>query len=65
MTSKVVISAHCSDNKQVRIIQSGVWNGENKEEISTIENGEVIDLIFYDDMIISVQEVTKTPNVAV
>lgn len=59
MTSRVVISAHCADSKQVQIIQGGVWNGENREEINTIENGEVKDMVFYDDMVISVREVTK------
>jgi hypothetical protein len=59
MTSKVVISAHCADNKQVLIVQSGNWNGENREETTTIENGEVKDLVFYDDMMISVIEVVK------
>lgn len=59
MTSRVVISAHCSDDKCVHITQSGSWNGADRLVIKTIENGETHDMIFYDDMSITVKEIKK------
>lgn len=60
MTSRVVISAHCADDKQVMMVQSGSWNGEAREKITFIQNGKTKDLVFYDDMMISVREVKAT-----
>lgn len=60
MTSKVVISAHCGDDKQVMLVQSGAWNGEAREELTFIPNDETRELVFYDDMMISMREVKAT-----
>lgn len=55
MTSVVKISAHCSDNKFVRVTLS---DGDQVKETVELKNGESVEKYIYDNLAVSVCEVT-------
>ncbi len=56
MTTNVIVNAHCSDTKEVKV--SITDNGDSVEEI-TLQDGESVDRCVYDGLEISVKEVEK------
>lgn len=63
MTSQVKVSAHCSDNKEVRVTVTGVINHETGEigviEQFTLQNGETAERCIYDSRHVQAVEVLK------
>ena len=63
MTSQVKVSAHCSDNKEVRVTVTGVVNHETGEvgviEQFTLQNGETAERFIYDSRYVQAVEVLK------
>lgn len=58
MTSRVTVSAHCSNDKEVVIIETdNVDPSVNKRTL--IQNGEVYETVIYDDRVVTAQEVLK------
>lgn len=58
MTSRVVISAHCTDDKEVVIIETdNVDPSINKRTL--IQNGETYETAIYDQRVVTTQEVLK------
>ena len=58
MTSKITIEAHCSDDKEV-VVKTYVIGKAGNKEISYVANGESLELVFYDDMVVSATEMPK------
>lgn len=63
MTSIVKVSAHCSDDKEVRVTITGVTDHGTGAvgviEEFTMQNGESADRAIYDSRVINVVEVLK------
>jgi hypothetical protein len=53
MTTTVKVSAHCATTKEVKIHVSG-------ELHTTLQDGESIEVLAYDDRVIEVKEILKT-----
>jgi len=58
MTSRVEVFAHCSDNKEVVVIQTDNVD-PNFNERTLIQNGENKSFYIYDDRVVTAQEVLK------
>jgi hypothetical protein len=54
MTSKVEVSAHCPDSKQVRVVVSA---GAGEVERRLLKNGETATLYIYDSRAVSAEEI--------
>ena len=52
MTTNVVVTAHCSEDKEVVVS----INSENTGEVHTLKDGESGEWVVYDDLEISVKE---------
>ena len=55
MTTTVIIKAHCSSDKEVKVIVRDKLTGED----FTLQDGETAEHYVYDEREISVQEVLK------
>lgn len=56
MTTNVIVNAHCANDKEVKIRITDT--GELAKEI-TLQDGESIEQVVYDDLVISVWEEEK------
>jgi hypothetical protein len=56
MTTTVKVSAHCADDKQVRVTVSG---DNNVEPPQFIQNGEEAQVVVYDDRVVRIREEDK------
>ena len=63
MTSNVKVSAHCSDDKEVRVTVTGITNHATGEvgviEEFTLQNGESAERAIFDSREIQATEVLK------
>jgi len=54
MTTTVIVKAHCSPDKEVRITRT------DPEEVTILQDGETFEQVVYDERTISVTEFLKT-----
>ena len=63
MTSQVKVSAHCTEDKEVRVTVTGVINHETGEvgviEQFTLQDGETAERAIYDSRYVQAVEVFK------
>lgn len=58
MTTTIKVSAHCSEDKEVNVSIADSVSGNIKENV-TIQNGETLERVVYDDLVLSVCERKK------
>lgn len=54
MTTTVIIQAHCSPDKEVRVVRT------DPEEVTILQDGETLSQVVYDERTIVVAEFLKT-----
>ena len=59
MTSTVIIKAHCTDDKIVRVVETDFGTPKHDEIEHRLEDGSELNLVVYDDKCILVQEELK------
>ena len=59
MTTTVTVAAHCSPEKEVRVIITDEQNEDFEAEIITLQDGETQDYHIYDGREIYVKEIEK------
>jgi hypothetical protein len=60
MTTNVIIQAHCSADKEVKVIINDNTTG-SRVKVITLQDGETSEQSVYDGLEIGIQEVLKTP----
>lgn len=63
MTSTVKITAHCSNDKEVRVFRLEDNDNSLNHYLTTVQNGETQEFSIYDDFFIIAQEVLKTQDI--
>ena len=64
MTSTVKITAHCSEDKEVRVFRlENIASSTNTKCLTKIQNGETQEFYIYDDFFIIAQEVLKNQDI--